>query len=162
MLTIGVSDYGDKASDLKLKFAHRDAQDVASALVNTQDGGLYAEVKPTFLHDSTADKAGIFDALDDDGAQYGERRGSDDLAVVMFSGHGTMIDGEFYLVPYGVDNSTPARLKSSSIPATEFQSEIIKAGRARPSAGLARRLPLRWLDQRGRRHAEVVTGLSTT
>ena len=32
--------------DLRLKFADRDAQDVASALVNTQEGGLYAEVKP--------------------------------------------------------------------------------------------------------------------
>jgi uncharacterized caspase-like protein len=49
-----------------------------------------------------------------------------DLAVVMFSGHGTMIDGQFYLVPYGVDDSTPARLKSSAIPASEFQSEISK------------------------------------
>ena len=49
-----------------------------------------------------------------------------DLAVVMFSGHGTMIDGQFYLVPYGADNSTPARLKASAIPATEFQSEITK------------------------------------
>ncbi len=63
VLTIGVSDYGDKASDLRLKFAHRDAQDVASALVNTQGGGLYAEVMPTFLHDRTADKPGIFEAL---------------------------------------------------------------------------------------------------
>jgi hypothetical protein len=51
VLTIGVSDYGDKAKDLRLKFANRDAQDVASALVNTQEGGLYAEVKPIFLHD---------------------------------------------------------------------------------------------------------------
>jgi hypothetical protein len=32
VLTIGVSDYGDKATDLRLKFADRDAQDVASAL----------------------------------------------------------------------------------------------------------------------------------
>jgi len=38
VLTIGVSDYGDRARDLRLKFADRDAQDVASALVNTQDG----------------------------------------------------------------------------------------------------------------------------
>jgi uncharacterized caspase-like protein len=44
----------------------------------------------------------------------------------MFSGHGTMIDGQFYLVPYGADNSTPARLKVSAIPAGEFQSEITK------------------------------------
>jgi hypothetical protein len=56
VLTIGVSDYGEKARDLRLKFADRDAQDVASALVNTQEGGLYAEVKPIFLHDGTANK----------------------------------------------------------------------------------------------------------
>jgi uncharacterized caspase-like protein len=49
-----------------------------------------------------------------------------DLAVVMFSGHGTMIDGQFYLVPYGADDSTPARLKSSGIAASAFQSEVLK------------------------------------
>jgi len=42
VLTIGVSDYGDKARDLTLKFADRDAQHVMSALLNTQEGGLYA------------------------------------------------------------------------------------------------------------------------
>jgi WD40 repeat protein len=125
VLTIGVSDYGDKARDLRLKFAHRDAQDVASAIVNTQDGGLYAEVKPMFLHDRTADKAGIFDALAAMDRNMGSGAGQD-LAVVMFSGHGTMIDGQFYLVPHGADNSTSARLKVSAIAATEFQGEITK------------------------------------
>jgi uncharacterized caspase-like protein len=125
VLTIGVSDYGDKAKDLRLKFANRDAQDVASALINTQDGGLYAEVVPAFLHDDTADKAGIFEALA--AMERNMARGAgQDLAVVMFSGHGTMIDGQFYLVPHGADNSTQARLKSSVIPAAEFQSEILK------------------------------------
>src|SRR6267154_1167514 len=59
VLTIGISDYGDKARNLRLNFAARDAQDVASALLNTQGGGLYAEVKPIFLHDDEADKHGI-------------------------------------------------------------------------------------------------------
>jgi WD40 repeat protein len=125
VLTIGVSDYGDKAKGLKLKFAHRDAHDVASALVNTQEGGLYAAVKLTLLHDATADKAGIFDALAAMERNMGSGAGQD-LAVVMFSGHGTMIDGQFYLVPYGADASTLARLKASAIPAAEFQSEIVK------------------------------------
>jgi outer membrane protein assembly factor BamB len=149
VLTIGVSDYGDKARDLRLKFAHRDAQDVASAIVNTQDGGLYAEVKPMFLHDRTADKAGIFDALAAMDRNMGSGAGQD-LAVVMFSGHGTMIDGQFYLVPHGADNSTPARLKVSAIAAMEFQSEITKLAQhgrvlvlldACRSAGLIGRLP---------------------
>jgi caspase domain-containing protein/WD40 domain-containing protein len=149
VLTIGVSDYGDKAKDLRLKFAHRDAQDVASALVNTQDGGLYAEVKPMFLRDSTADKAGIFEALAAVDRNIGAGAGQD-LAVVMFSGHGTMIDGEFYLVPHGADNSTPARLKATGIPAAQFQSEIAKLAKhgrvlvlldACRSAGLIGALP---------------------
>jgi uncharacterized caspase-like protein len=125
VLTIGVSDYGDTASDLRLKFAHRDAQDVASALVNTQGGGLYAEVMPTFLHDGTAAKKGIFEALAAMERNMAKGAGQD-LAVVMFSGHGTMIDGQFYLVPYGVDNKTPESLQSDSISATEFQSKIAK------------------------------------
>jgi hypothetical protein len=124
VLTIGVSDYGDKAKDLKLKFAERDAQDVASALINTQDGGLYAEVKTQFLHDGTANREGIFDALAAMERNMAATGG--DLAVIMFSGHGTMIDGQFYLVPYGVDDSTPTRLRASAIPATEFHSLISK------------------------------------
>ena len=50
VLAIGVSDYGEKAAGLALKFAHKDAEDVASALLNTQGGGLYAEVLPIVSH----------------------------------------------------------------------------------------------------------------
>jgi uncharacterized caspase-like protein len=125
VLTIGVSDYGDKAKDLNLKFANQDARDVASALVNTQDGGLYSEVKPMFLADDKANRDGIFDALAVMERNMAAGTGQD-LAVVMFSGHGAMIDGEFYLVPHGADNSTPTRLKSSAIQTTLFQSEISK------------------------------------
>jgi hypothetical protein len=125
VLTIGISEYGDKARNLRLSFAARDAQDVASALLNTQGGGLYAEVKPMFLHDGAADKGGIFEALAAMDRNMTSSAGQD-LAVVMFSGHGTMIDNQFYLVPYGADSSSMARLKSSAIPATEFRSEIEK------------------------------------
>jgi WD40 repeat protein len=38
VLTIGVSDYGDKAKHLHLAFANKDANDVANALINTQGG----------------------------------------------------------------------------------------------------------------------------
>ena len=125
VLTIGVSDYGEKAKDLRLNFADRDAHDVASALMNTQGGGLYAEVRPQLLQDATADKAGIFEALA--AMERNMARGAgQDLAIVMFSGHGTVMDGQFYLVPYGADDSTPAHLKASAIPAAEFQGEIRK------------------------------------
>ena len=157
VLTIGVSDYGDKAMNLRLKFAHRDVQEV-SALLNTQEGGLYAEVKPICLHDSTADKAGIFDAL-----AAIERnmagRARQDLAVVTFSGHGTMIDNQFYLVPYGADSSTPARLKASAIASKDPERNRASCP-AWAGPGFARRLPFGWPNRRpvecaaGRRHAE--------
>ena len=70
VLAIGVSDYGEKAAGLALKFAHKDAEDVASALLNTQDGGLYAEVLPIFLCDGAATKAGIFEGLAAMGATW--------------------------------------------------------------------------------------------
>jgi hypothetical protein len=125
VLTIGVSDYGEKAKNLRLKFAEQDARDVANALINTQEGGLYAEVKSQFLPDGMANRDGIFDALDTMGRNMGSGTGGD-LAVILFSGHGTAMDGEFYLVPYGADDSTNARLRSSAIPATEFRREIAK------------------------------------
>jgi len=128
VLTIGVSDYGDKARNLRLNFAHRDAQDVASALLNTQWGGLYAEVKPQVLSNEVANKAGIFDALAAMDRNMASSAGQD-LAVVMFSGHGTMIDDQLYLVPYGADDSTTVRLKASAIPATEIQAEMAKLAR---------------------------------
>ena len=125
VLTIGISDNGDKAKNLRLKFADKDARDVASALLNTQGGGLYAEVKPMFLSDDKASWDGIFAALAAM-ERYMAAGTGQDLAIVMFSGHGTVIDGQFYLLPYGVDDSTSAHLKSSAILATEFQSEISK------------------------------------
>jgi Caspase domain len=125
VLTIGISAYGDKAQNLSLKFASRDAQDVANAILNTQSDGLYAEIKPMFLHDDEADKGGIYDAL---AAMDRNMMGGagQDLAVILFSGHGTMIDNRFYLLPYGADSRTSARLKASAIPATELKSEIEK------------------------------------
>jgi len=125
VLAIGVSDYGEKAAGLALKFAHRDAEDVASALLNTQGGGLYAEVLPIFLPDGAATKAGIFEALAATERNMGRGAGQD-MAVVMFSGHGAVMDGQFYLVPHGVDTGTPQRLQASAIPATEFQRKILK------------------------------------
>jgi hypothetical protein len=128
VLAIGVSDYGGKAAGLALKFAHKDAEDVASALLNTQGGGLYAEVLPIFLSDGAATKAGIFEALAATERNMA-RGGGQDMAVVMFSGHGAVMDGQFYLVPHGVDNGTKASLKASAIPASEFQREILNLSR---------------------------------
>jgi WD40 repeat protein len=130
ILAIGISDYGDKATSLRLKFAAKDANDVASALLATQGsefnkkGGLYADVKTQYLHDEDADRAGIFRAFDSMKTNMAKDEPGQDLAVVMFSGHGAMIDDRFYLLPYGVDARTPADLKASAISANEFHDEV--------------------------------------
>jgi WD40 repeat protein len=129
ILAIGISDYGDKATSLRLKFAAKDAKDVASALLATQGsgsnnkGGLYADVKLQYLHDGEADKAGIFNALAKMKANMVKGAGQD-LAVILFSGHGAMIDDRFYLLPYDVNARTPAEIKASAISADEFHDEV--------------------------------------
>jgi dipeptidyl aminopeptidase/acylaminoacyl peptidase len=138
ILAIGISDYGDKATSLRLKFAAKDANDVASALLATQGsefnkkGGLYADVKTQYLHDGEADRAGIFRAFDSMKANMAKDEPGQDLAVVMFSGHGAIIDDRYYLLPYGVDAGTPAGLEAAAISANEFHdkvAELAKHGR---------------------------------
>jgi WD40 repeat protein len=130
ILTIGISDYGERSTSLRLKFAAKDANDVANALLATQGsefnkkGGLYAEVKPQYLHDGEADRAAIFRALGYMKANMAKEETGQDLAVVLFSGHGAVIDERFYLLPYGVDARTPADLKASAISASDFRDEI--------------------------------------
>jgi WD40 repeat protein len=130
ILAIGISDYGDKATSLRLKFAAKDANDVASALLATQGsefnkkGGLYAEVRPQYLHDGEADRAAIFRALGSMKANMAKDEAGQDLAVILFSGHGAIIDNRFYLLPYGVDARTEADLKASAISANEFHDEV--------------------------------------
>lgn len=130
ILTIGISIYGDKAASLRLKFAADDAKDVASALLATQGsesnkkGGLYSEVHTQYLHDGDADRAAIFRALASIKANMAKDSMGLDLAVILFSGHGAIIDDRFYLLPYGVDAGTEADLKASAISADEFHDEL--------------------------------------
>ena len=118
-----------------MKFAAKDANDVASALLNTQGGefkklgGLYAEVLIQYLHDSEADPAGIIHALEAMKTNMARDVPGHDLAVVMFSGHGAIIDERFYLIPYGVDTRTPAEIKAAGISANDFHDEIVELAR---------------------------------
>ena len=73
-----------------------------------------------------ANKTGIIDALNKMEINMMSGGGQDDLAVVMFSGHGMMFRGKFYLVPYGVDESTPATLQSTLLSAIDFRDLIAR------------------------------------
>jgi DNA-binding beta-propeller fold protein YncE len=134
VLTIGIDDYGTDGKRLHLDFASKDASDVFNALVNTQGGafGLYAQVLPQYLHDEEATKDGIFDALDAMKRNMARDNTGDDIAVVMFSGHGAMVDGQWYLLPYGVNVATPSRIEATAIESRQLQrklAELAKYGR---------------------------------
>jgi hypothetical protein len=132
LLAIGISNYGEGAKQLHLQFADKDARDVVNALVSTQSGefnklgGLYAEVVPIYLHDETATKREIFEAFASMQRNIANDSAGQDLAVVMFSGHGAIVDDQFYLLPYGVEAGTPAAIEASAIPASQFQAEVKK------------------------------------
>jgi uncharacterized caspase-like protein len=123
VLTVGVNDYGEKAVRLKLTYATADATAVATVLLNTQ-AGLYAEVRPQRLTDGGATRAGIRRGLASIRDAMARGEPGRDLAVVQFSGHGTRLDGEFYLLPHGVDVNDPVTVKDTALSATDLRQEL--------------------------------------
>jgi len=125
LLAIGISAYNeDYAKNLRLQYADRDARDLASAIANTQ-GSLYADVKPQVLLDKDASKGGILRALKTMWAGV-EAGGGDDLVVVHFSGHGALVDGKLYLLPYGVDARDDVGIKTSGLAIDELRGELLE------------------------------------
>lgn len=134
VIAIGIKDYGPKASRLKLKFADKDAYDFASALDLTQSAspgspgshqGFYAAVMPMLLSNQNATVAGIVQAFETTAQSMEQGRGQD-VAIVMFSGHGFTVGGSLYLMPYGVDASNLAQIEATAIPLAQFQNLIGK------------------------------------
>jgi WD40 repeat protein len=124
VLAIGVDKFGEKAGDLRLDYAAEDAHDVATALQESQKLGpgkasLYADVKIQYLPNDQANNNAIRDALDDMATSMTSNP-SQDVAVILISSHGEMIDGQFYLVPYGVDLGSKNKIIASALSATDF------------------------------------------
>jgi WD40 repeat protein len=130
VLAIGVDKFGDKAGGLHLDYAAEDAHDVATALLESQKGSLgktslYADVSVTYLPNDKASKTAIEDALDAMAQSMATNEPGQDVAVILVSSHGEMIDGQFYLVPYGfVANGSKNAATSSAISASEFAKKV--------------------------------------
>ena len=123
LLTIGISTYNpDYAKNLRLQFADRDAADLASAIGNTEDS-LYAKVSTQRLINDEADKDGILRALKTMRNAMLASSGND-LAVVHFSGHGALIDGTLYLLPYDVDARDDVGIEKSALSIEEFRKQL--------------------------------------
>jgi hypothetical protein len=126
VLAIGVDKFGDKAGDLHLDYAAEDAHDIATALEESQTGkaSLYADVKIQYLPNDRADNTAIRDALDDMATSMTTRSPGQDVAVILVSSHGEMIDGQFYLVPFGVDLGSKNRIITSALSASDFGRKV--------------------------------------
>jgi WD40 repeat protein len=124
LLAIGISAYNQEyAKNLRLHYADRDANDLASAIVNTQSS-LY-QVQPQVLLDKDANRLGIMEALATMRRQMAAG-GGDDLAVVHFSGHGALVDGELYLLPYEVNARDDASIEASGLKADDLRHELLE------------------------------------
>jgi WD40 repeat protein len=129
VLSIGVDKFGDKASGLHLDYAAEDAHDVATALQESQKLGpgkasLYADVKIQYLPNDQADNTAIRDALDNMASSMTTSGSGQDVAVILVSSHGEMIDGQFYLVPYGVDVGSKNKIIASALSASDFAEKV--------------------------------------
>jgi WD40 repeat protein len=126
LLAIGIDQYNEEyAKNLRLQFADRDAHDLASAIVNTQSA-LY-EVKPTVLLEKDANKKGVLRALDKIAADMASASGAD-LAVIHFSGHGALVGGKLYLLPYEVDARDNAGIQSDGFSVDELRTKLADLG----------------------------------
>ena len=54
--------------------------------------------------------------------------GEGDVAVLHFSGHGAVVDGEFYLLPHDADVGDPVAIRTTALAARDLRSEIARAG----------------------------------
>jgi WD40 repeat protein len=129
VLAIGVDVFGDLSGGLHLDYAAQDAHDVASALVESQKTapgkpGLYADVVVQYLPNDRASHITILDALDAMARRMRGGGSNQDLAVILVSSHGEMIDGQFYLIPYGFDARSSNAGAASAISASEFAKKV--------------------------------------
>jgi len=118
-LLIGISDYDNP--DLKLRYAAKDAQDLADTL-RKQQGVFYESVDETVLLNHDATEQAIEVAL----TKLRKKSLPEDNVVVFMAGHGyTDASQNFYFLPTGVD------LSPDMLEATAIDGDVIRKGLSR-------------------------------
>lgn len=123
LLSIGVSSY--RQGDLRLRFAAKDAQDLAQTFKNQQKV-LYRSVEARVLTDEQATRNNIVDSL-----EWLQRTTTNrDVAVLFLAGHGVTDPGTgtYYYLPYDAD---PEAMRRTMVPESEFRTTLANiAGKA--------------------------------
>ena len=123
VLAVGISQY--EHSDLKLDFADDDARELASAL-RGQEGALYARVNAQALTDDKATRRVVQRAMRGIRDRMQEKQG--DVVVIEFSGHGTIADGRYFLLPYDVEVDDEYAIADTGIPMDELKQSLARLG----------------------------------
>jgi WD40 repeat protein len=115
VLAVGVGTYA--RADLSLRFAGKDARDIAQALL-AQKGGLYADVVTKVITDAAATKEAVLDGFDWISRQTTAR----DVAMVTLAGHGVNDqNGRYFFLP---TNGDPDRLLATGVAWTDIKSTV--------------------------------------
>ena len=96
VLAVGVSKY--QRSELNLKYAGKDAHDLAAAIEKLQTH--FGVVKTRVLSDASASKASILDSR-----TFLAQTGVDDQVIVFFAGHGVLYGSDYYFLPADFDRA---------------------------------------------------------
>ncbi len=120
VLAIGINKYRNPALDLN--YAYDDAQAFAAAIKNS-GRGLFSRVEVHKVLNQDATRANILGVLD----ILAQKVKSNDVFILYYAGHGTVVDNEFYFVPtentrlYSAD-----KLKKDGISATSLQQKLMQ------------------------------------
>jgi WD40 repeat protein len=119
VLAVGISDYRDQA--LQLKFAHKDAQDIASEL-ELRGKGLFRGIHVTPLLNDDATTAAIKNAFE----SLSKTVKTSDVFVLCLMGHGMAIEGNYHFIPWEAVYENIESLKEASISHEKIESLLEK------------------------------------
>ncbi|HWX40466.1 MAG TPA: caspase family protein [Blastocatellia bacterium] len=123
-VVIGVSEYRNLAPESQLRYADRDAEDIA-AFIRSPEGGGFPSNQIKVLVNQDASLFAMRTAL---GTWLPRSSEPDDIVYVFFAGHGAMEGDDGYLLAY---DSDPQNLYATALPIAELDSIIAARVRAR-------------------------------
>lgn len=123
-VVVGVSSYKNLQPNEQLRFAHRDAEQLAEFLRSPAGGGFPAsQIKVLLNQDATI--AAIRTAL---GSWLARSAEKDDVVYIFFAGHGVVEDNDAYLMAH---DSDPQNLYATSLSVAELNTIFTERVQAR-------------------------------
>ncbi len=123
-VVVGVSNYQNLKPEEQLKFAHRDAEDMA-AFLRSPEGGGFPSNQIKLLLNENATVAAIRTAL---GSWLARSAEPEDVVYVFFAGHGVVENNDGYLLAY---DSDPQNLYATALSVAELNRIVSDRVRTR-------------------------------